>query len=224
MPSWLGGSQIGRRATTQDRLGPPRGREGKSPRPPAWGERGDPISQPRQQDKLSGASRAGSHPQRGCRSLRTGLPVSGSDPPPWPPAPLAASPHLSTKARADGVWLLRQGKPSLYPAGLGRSHPDKEFDSSSPVVRQAGREGGNKQQAGRGPPGAWPCCGQAGQQGQPPAQSRSGQRGSACLAGLGDSGDRAGETKGLRLEDGDALESDPETETPEHSRPENHRC
>ena len=48
--------------------------------------------------------------------------------------------------------------------------------------------------------------------------------GSACLAGLGDSGDRAGETKGLRLEDRDALESDPDTETPKHSKPENHRC
>lgn len=95
---------------------------------------------------------------------------AGLTPRPGPPAPLAASPHLSTKARADGVWLLRQGKPSLCPAGLGRSHPDKEFDSSSPVVRQAGREGGNRQQAGRGPPGAWPCCGQAGQQGHPPAQ------------------------------------------------------
>lgn len=35
------------------------------------------------------------------------------------------------------------------------------------MVRQAGREGGNRQQAGRGPPGAWPCCGQAGQQGHP---------------------------------------------------------
>ena len=43
----------------------------------AGGERGDPISQPQEQDKLSESSRAGSHPQRGCRSLRTGLPVSG---------------------------------------------------------------------------------------------------------------------------------------------------
>ena len=58
----------------------------------------------------------------------------------------------------------------------------------------------------------------------PSPEARSGQMGSACLAGLGDSGDRAGETKGLRLEDRDALESDPETDTPKHSKPENHRC
>lgn len=90
-----------------------------------------------------------------------------------PPGPLQPRPA------ADVFRLLRQGKPCLCPAGWGRSHPDKEFDSSNPVVRQAGREGGNRQRAGRGPTRAWPRCGKAGQQGPPPPEAPLGQRGSA---------------------------------------------
>lgn len=52
LPSWLGGSQTGRRATTQIWLGPPGTRAGRCPGSPAWGERGAlpcPSSQPRGQ-------------------------------------------------------------------------------------------------------------------------------------------------------------------------------
>lgn len=49
---------------------------------------------------------------------------------------------LQPRAADLVLLLLRREKPSLCPAGWGRSHPDKEFDSSNPVVRQAvGREG-----------------------------------------------------------------------------------
>lgn len=40
LPSWLGGSQTGRRATTHIWLGPPGTRAGRCPGSPAWGERG----------------------------------------------------------------------------------------------------------------------------------------------------------------------------------------
>lgn len=82
--------------------------------------------------------------------------IEGSEPPqpfPWGP-PLAALLHpspLQLKAAAD-VVLLRQGKPSLCPAGWGRSHPDKEFDSSNPVVRQAGGREGARSGLGGGLP------------------------------------------------------------------------
>lgn len=105
---------------------------------------------------------------------------------------------LQPRPAADVVRLLRQGKPSLCPAGWGRSHPDKEFDSSNPVVRQAGREGGNRERAGRGPTLAWPRCGQAGQQG-PPQRPPQAKGVVPSLAGPGYPGDRDGETEGLGL-------------------------
>lgn len=91
----------------------------------------------------------------GCWSLGTSLMTQGSQPPqPWPPASGPPAPLTSpAEAAAAAGPLLRQGKPSLCPAGWGRSHPDKEFDSSNPVVRQAaGREGGSRQPLGGGLP------------------------------------------------------------------------
>lgn len=153
----------------------------KEPQPPSWGwERGPhlPASGTRQAEwVLSGRK---SSPARLPEPQDRPTSQRGLSPPALAPGPSLQPLTSPPRPAADGVWLLRQGKPSLCPAGLGRSHPDKEFDSSSPVVRQAGREGGSRQQAGRGPPGAWPPCGQTGQQGRPPPQRPAQAKGAAA--------------------------------------------
>lgn len=81
---------------------------------------------------------------------------------PWALCGLSLAPHLISWSCCC-CCLLRQGKPCLCPAGWGTSHPDKEFDSSNPVVRQT--EGGSRQRAGagRGPTLAGLLrCGQSG--------------------------------------------------------------
>lgn len=157
-------------------------REGS--RPPSLGREGflpHPGSQPQDQARLNGSSLRRKSPQGGCWSPGTGLMTQGSKPPqPWPsaggyPVPLTSP----AEAAADGR-LLRQGKPSLCPAGWGRSHPDKEFDSSNPVVRQAV---GRREGAGSGWAGAYPSLALlwAGGAAKTPPIPRgpSGQKGSA---------------------------------------------
>lgn len=120
-----------------------------------------------------------------------------------PPCPSPLQPPSRCRCR----WAAAQGKPSLCPAGWGTSHPDKEFDSSSPVVSEQGG-GGSRQWAGRGPTRGWPRCGQAGQKDSPRAASDL--RALPSPAGPGDPGDRG--RRRPRESFRDHLDSSSETE------------
>lgn len=104
----------------------------------------------------------------------------------------------------------RSGRGSpLCPAGWGRSHPDKEFDSSNPVVRQAvGREG-----AASGWAGAYPSLASlwAGGAARTPPPQRPLRPKGQCPAWQGQKTQET-ETE-IDLENRDPLDSNSETET-----------
>lgn len=212
-PSWLGESQTGRGATTQIRLGPPRRRTGRCPSPPTWGEEDffpapapSPGTRPGGRDPLCVGSHPGEAAEASGQASRSRGPSSHGPCraalhrlPSYSPSP------LQTRRTAD-VRLLRQGKPSLCPAGWGRSHPDKEFDSSNPVVRQAvGREGAGSGWAGAYPSLASRWAGGAARNPPPTPEAPQAKRAVPSLAGRGGPGD----TDRVR----DPLDHDLETET-----------
>lgn len=130
---------------------------------------GTPSPQPQEQDKLSGSSLGqevipARLPEPQDRPTSQRAPESPSP----GPRPLAAALTSPPRPAADGVWLLLCRGSPLCPAGLGRSYPDKEFDSSSPVVRQAGREWWSRQQVGRASLGPGLPVGRLGSKDAPP--------------------------------------------------------
>lgn len=123
--------------------------------------------------------------------------TEGSEPPQPFPRPSTSGPPAAPHLSSRGPLLIlfcscspRLGKPSLCPAGWGRSHPDKEFDSSNPVVRQAGGREGTGSGLGGGLPLPGLTVGRRGSRDHPPQRPPLARGAMPSLAGQGDPGDR----------------------------------